>query len=302
MNIQNKKNKGFSLIEVVVALFILALTSSATFLVTTMSIRSQIVGQDYTIAVSLAREGLEVTRGLRDTNWLYYSGSKRDSSGDQARDHWNDGFDGVDGDDPGNSYNEIVLGAGHAFTDDDDFTIEKMSNYFVPIWNYASADVNKKYRWHLKFIENRYSSEQYPLKPEYHVYRTNGDSDGLYYQNDTLAGIPLAGGELTKFYRVIEIKYQESYDQGGNCVPNDQDGDGFMDEDPLGDYNGDGLDDDDGDGVDDEDGFHGDCWLNANDNKILVRSKVMWTDINGNALHVDLDTTLTDWFRRENHS
>jgi prepilin-type N-terminal cleavage/methylation domain-containing protein len=293
--------KGFSLAEIVVAIFIIGITSSAAFIVSMLSIRSQVVGQDYSIAVSLAREGIEVVRGIRDTNWLYYSGSRRDSSGDTARDHWNDGFDGVDH--FGNDYNTDAVGVGNLMTDDVNYSIEQMTNYFIPVLDYNNAVLADKYRWKLKYIADDLG-ELYPTLQPFLVYQTSSVDGGIYIQNDTLSGIAPAGGQVTKFYRIIEIRYQESYDQGGNCAPHNEDpeNDSLADEDPPGDYNGDGNEDDDGDGSLNEDGFHPDCKLNANDNKILVRSKVVWYDYQGNKLHIDLDATLTDWFRREDHT
>jgi type II secretory pathway pseudopilin PulG len=305
-----KSKKAFSLAEVIVAIFVVSLTTSAAFIITTMNIRAQIVGQDYTVAISLAREGIEVMRGLRDTNWLYYSGSKRDSSGDQARDHWNDGFDGTDG--FGIDYDGYL--APWELTDDRDFydrtpgleNIDDVSNYFIPIISYTGANPETKYIWKLKSIENRSGRDRFPIDSRYLVYSTSTSSDSLYIQNDDLLGAPPVGGKETKFYRVLELRYQESYDQGGNCKPEATpppgDEDSLADEDPLGDYDGDGDDDDDGDGRIDEDPIDTDCKLNANDNIILVRSKVYWYDYQGNLLHVELDTLLTDWFRREDHS
>jgi len=303
-----RSQKAFSLAEVVIAIFVIGITTTASFLMTTSSIRSQIVGQDYSIAISLAREGLEVVRGIRDTNWLRYSGSRRAASGDPGRDHWNDGFDGVDTVTPvpNNDYNSEAVGLGNTLTEDENYTIVEASNYFVPVWDYNNVDLDLRYVWGLKFIDNNDldddgddPDELYPTTDEYLVHTT---STGLYIQNGT--GTPPALGESTKFYRVIDIRYQESYDQPGTCVPDADGGDGdtLADEDPPGDYDGDGNDDDDNDGTTDEDGFDGDCKLNANDNIVLVRSKVIWLDNQGNQLNVDLSTTLTDWFRREDHT
>jgi len=315
---KNKKNQGFSLAEIVVAIFVIGLTSSASYIITSINIRSQIVGQDFTIASNLAREGIEVVRGIRDSNWLYYSGSRRAPSGEPSRDHWNDGFDGVDS--FGQDYNTDAVGIGNLMTEDINYNIKEMTNHFIPILDYNNPDIYEKNKWNLKYIANnnefgdtKIKTNRFPIKPEYLVYQLSDVDGRLYVQNDAYLGLAPAGGSVTKYYRILDILYQESYDQGGTCIPIPTqttdippDFDSLGDEDPSGDYNYDGNDDDDLDGGiipnEDEDGFDATCHLNANDNKILVRSKVYWYDYQGNLLNVELETTLTDWFRREDHT
>lgn len=63
-------NKGFTLIEVLVALFILV---TITFAVIHLITRSQQVAglaQENFVAVNIAREGLELVRATRDTQWF----------------------------------------------------------------------------------------------------------------------------------------------------------------------------------------------------------------------------------------
>ncbi len=75
--------KGQSLIEMMVALFILvaALTATIVLIVTSINAGRQSINK--LIATSLAREGIEVVRNIRDSNWI----DPNDSAPD-----WDDGL------------------------------------------------------------------------------------------------------------------------------------------------------------------------------------------------------------------
>lgn len=71
------KNAGESIVEVMVAMAVSSLLIMGAI---------ELIGRSYTIvgetnkrieAMTLAREGVEVVRNLRDTNWLKYSGDRR---------------------------------------------------------------------------------------------------------------------------------------------------------------------------------------------------------------------------------
>ena len=64
------KNSGFTLLEVVIATFIL--TMGITAAVNLIGSNIQLIGasKNRVIAASLAQEGIEVVRALRDTNWI----------------------------------------------------------------------------------------------------------------------------------------------------------------------------------------------------------------------------------------
>jgi Tfp pilus assembly protein PilV len=75
--IRSIKKSGDTLLEVLVAIVILVLFLSSIFgmlnrsLVMNENIRSRV------IALNLAREGIEGVRNIRDTNWLRFSGDRR---------------------------------------------------------------------------------------------------------------------------------------------------------------------------------------------------------------------------------
>lgn len=77
----NKNNKkGFTLLEVIIAIFIITIGITGAVNLINYSISNTIVSRSQVVAVNLAQEGLEVVRAIRDTNWL------EDAV-------WNDGLD-----------------------------------------------------------------------------------------------------------------------------------------------------------------------------------------------------------------
>ena len=78
-----KLNKGFTLVETLVAISILSLSVAATFSAVQNGIQSSILSRDQITAFYLAQEGLEFVKNIRDenalknvsgtsTNWLTY--------------------------------------------------------------------------------------------------------------------------------------------------------------------------------------------------------------------------------------
>ncbi|MBI2669719.1 MAG: prepilin-type N-terminal cleavage/methylation domain-containing protein [Candidatus Yanofskybacteria bacterium] len=73
MKIKNQKSKiknGFTLIEVLIAIFLFGLASTATTFILTMNNRSATAIKNNFIASGLAQEGFEVVRNLRDQDWF----------------------------------------------------------------------------------------------------------------------------------------------------------------------------------------------------------------------------------------
>ena len=64
------KNKGFSLIEMVVAVFVILVGVVTTFGVLQKIIVSTSISSSRLVATYLAQEGIEVVRNVRDTNWV----------------------------------------------------------------------------------------------------------------------------------------------------------------------------------------------------------------------------------------
>lgn len=64
------KNKGFSLIEIVVAIGIIISVFIGSIILISFSISNTKVNKSRIIAIGLAQEGLEIVRNIRDNNWL----------------------------------------------------------------------------------------------------------------------------------------------------------------------------------------------------------------------------------------
>jgi len=71
-NIAAKRKQGFGLVEVLVAVSIIAITSVSIFNVYTAYLRAELNNVKTVKAAFLMEEGLEVVRLLRDTSWSSY--------------------------------------------------------------------------------------------------------------------------------------------------------------------------------------------------------------------------------------
>jgi len=80
---QKTKNKGFSLMEVIIAIAIITTALISIMVLITFSISSIRVAKSKIIATNLAQEGLEIVRNIRDSNWLSYK---------RASENWRDGL------------------------------------------------------------------------------------------------------------------------------------------------------------------------------------------------------------------
>lgn len=76
--------RGQTLIEVITALAVIAIGLVGVLSLATTNVRNQGIGLSRLIANNLAREGIEVARNIRDTNWLsgvsWYAGLENDAS------------------------------------------------------------------------------------------------------------------------------------------------------------------------------------------------------------------------------
>jgi len=70
LKLNNNKNKGFTLVEITIAIAVMTIGIVGSYAVVPMMIRNQTVNIDMFTASQLAHEGLEITRNIRDTNWL----------------------------------------------------------------------------------------------------------------------------------------------------------------------------------------------------------------------------------------
>lgn len=67
---KSKYNKGFTLMEVFIAMSVLAVGVVGAFGVLPVMIKNQTKNADSFLASQIANEGMELVRNLRDSNWL----------------------------------------------------------------------------------------------------------------------------------------------------------------------------------------------------------------------------------------
>lgn len=71
------KQRGDTILEVVVATAILSTVLVATFAILQRAVDTNLNIRNRVVALNIAREGIEAVRNIRDTNWLKYSGDRR---------------------------------------------------------------------------------------------------------------------------------------------------------------------------------------------------------------------------------
>lgn len=64
------KDAGFTLVELFMAIFVMTTGIMSVYTLIPRSIKSSVVNTDKYIATQLAREGIEIVRNIRDTNWI----------------------------------------------------------------------------------------------------------------------------------------------------------------------------------------------------------------------------------------
>jgi hypothetical protein len=65
-----KMNKGFTLMEAIVAIFVITTGLVGVLSLVSQTISASTFSKDKLIAAYLAQEGIEIVRNIRDTNWL----------------------------------------------------------------------------------------------------------------------------------------------------------------------------------------------------------------------------------------
>ena len=68
--LDKRKSKGFTLLEVIIAIFFVTVGMGGVFTVVQKSFSIMSLSESRLIAANLAQEGIEVVRNIRDTNWI----------------------------------------------------------------------------------------------------------------------------------------------------------------------------------------------------------------------------------------
>ncbi len=89
LNQKLKKESGFTLLEVIVAIFILTVGVGGSFVLIQQTLSASLMAQSRLIAAYLAQEGIEIIRNVRDNNWL----EQRESLDIPPLPLWDDGLD-----------------------------------------------------------------------------------------------------------------------------------------------------------------------------------------------------------------
>jgi len=79
MNNFKIKFRGETLVEVLVAIGILGVVLITSFILVNRGVGTNVSVKNKIIAINIAREGIEGVRNIRDTNWLKYSGNRRNT-------------------------------------------------------------------------------------------------------------------------------------------------------------------------------------------------------------------------------
>lgn len=169
-----------TLVEVVMAIFVVALGSATATSLIVSAVQSNAFSRDNLIALNLAVEGVEAVRNIRDSNWLKFSYDKPNC--------WNMS--------PGNDVcdDASLIAEGNYTVDLDIATMQwKLS---VPQLLQNVLDLNNgapmtNEFYHLKYLD----------------LDGLGDDHDLYVSGTITPALPADIGDDSKFYRMVTVDY-----------------------------------------------------------------------------------------------
>ena len=118
---QFKGCSGQSIVEAIIATSIVATAVASALTLTTASLNAQKDNEGWMIATNLAREGVEVVRNIRDSNWL-------------AGLDWDEGLEGAD-----NDYTAIAKFDPMSGEWLLDFVPDTIGKYGTEVWRYTNG-------------------------------------------------------------------------------------------------------------------------------------------------------------------
>lgn len=186
------KKTAETLIEVIIALFVLVIGSGAATVLIVSALQANTFSKDSLVGLNLAVEGIEAIRNIRDTNWVKFSYDKENC--------WNMLPEKASGDD-------CTSGSGNLI-DASNYTVDlDTSNYTWGLTKTgsvgasdldlegATATTNAPYKLYFIDLDNSYNSDNQG---------TALDDHDLFVSND-IGGASNTGE--SKFYRMVSVTY-----------------------------------------------------------------------------------------------
>ena len=189
LNKIHKTKKAETLLEVIIAIFILSLGATTASNLVISAVQSNSFSRDNLVAMNLAKEGIEAVKNIRDSNWLKFSSDKTNC--------WNQ-MPGAD---------DCAYGAGGG----DDNRI-KAGNYTVDLDTTSMA-------WSLAEVGSVLTLDN--ANTDNSAYQLSVADQIIGDQNNSNLTVPLyvsgsSTGTKSKFYRMVQVKY---IDETGAKIP-----------------------------------------------------------------------------------
>ena len=179
---KTRKRRGDTIIEVLVALFVVAFGSTIATGLVINSIQSNAYNRDNLIALNLAAEGLEAVRDIRDSNWLKFKNEKEKC--------WNLSTGSNSSDDCGN-VNNLIQNDNYALTID----INTMK------WGLQSKPSGSG------GLSLSASAPSNSGNNGYRLYKDTIKGVDFYLAKASVGALNSGKSKETKFYRMITIDY-----------------------------------------------------------------------------------------------
>ncbi len=266
--------KGGILVEVLVSLVVFTLGVTGSLSLLLAAVKANSINRNRTIAINLAREGIEVVRNIRDTNWMIYSSHLRECWNYSPDVDENGAITSVDTKCVPNAsgQNSHPLGMGFNGVGD----LKKMRSFIVDFddntsrWVILPAGQYLKVKGCLDGTQDCFMiySDDFPNGEAKSIGSIGGRNVNL--ELDASGRYTHAGSDPTPFLRVVDICYFDNVLEGEDCTN-------------AGLYPTD---------------------IKGRDNRILVTSRVYWKDGANDTSYksVIIETIITDYLDRLNWS
>ena len=166
----SEKHSGETLIEIIIAVGVIITILAPAAGLQVQSIRDLAFNRDYLIAETLADEGIEIIRNMRDTNFLKFPGKEKDC--------WNTK--------PDDSNNPSQI------------TLDTCDKNKIEAGSYILKRDIDTLKWSIKNIGANSIPDDFNFEED-SEYRLKLDNDTQLYNHDS--------GELTNFFREIYVEY-----------------------------------------------------------------------------------------------